>query len=179
MASCSHSDRLVSLLYDGELDFVRRREVAFHIADCPHCTRNRTVLDRIQETVAHTLDQAVARVDMSNFWSGIEQRIDTYAPSLASRWASRLRLWCLQWQSVMSWKWPVLATAALLVVSGVIASQLSSRRDAPLATAGTMPPAVAGHNNQAQIASLSATSTVLVWNEPTSNATVIWVGDTP
>ena len=32
--------------------------------------------------------------------------------------------------------------------------------------------------NQAQIESLSATSNLLVWNEPTSNVTVIWVDDT-
>ena len=40
-------------------------------------------------------------------------------------------------------------------------------------------PVMVALNNQAQIESLSATSTVLVWNEPTSNATVIWVDETP
>ena len=40
-------------------------------------------------------------------------------------------------------------------------------------------PVLVALNNQARIESLSATATVLVWNEPTSNATVIWVDETP
>ena len=175
MARCSHSQRLVSLLYDGALDNALQREVAFQIADCPVCTRRMNVLERIQEVLCQTLDEEVGQLDFSNFWPNVERRV---AAQPSSVW-SHLRLWRLQWQAIFSWNGPVLVTAtALLIFVAVILAR--SPVPGQLGSAPSEnPPVVLALNNQAQIASLSARSTVFVWNEPTSNATVIWVDDVP
>jgi hypothetical protein len=60
-------------------------------------------------------------------------------------------------------------TAALLVGVALLLSRLAGEQG---------PQSIRlADNDQAQIESLSASDTVLVWNEPTSNATVIWVSD--
>ena len=60
MATCSHPERLVSLLYDGELSDVQRREVALQLADCPTCTGRGHALGQVQDALAQTLDAEVA-----------------------------------------------------------------------------------------------------------------------
>ncbi len=179
MARCSHSERLVPLVYDGELDNALRREVAFQIADCPVCTRRMTVIERIQEVLCQTLDEEVAHVDFSDFWTNVERRLAAPPLSVWSRVSSRLRLWWLQWQAIFSWNSPVWATAtALLIFVAVLLTRSPVPRLAGSVSSENSPTTLA-FNNQAQIASLSATSTVFVWNEPTSNATVIWVDGVP
>lgn len=178
MARCSHSDRLVSLLYDGELDAARHRDLAFDLADCPECTRRRDVLERAHEVVTHTLDATMSRLDLSDFWTGIEHRIAVQPASRSRGWVRRFRLWRLQWRPAPFWTWSVGAAAALLIVVGVVMSQWPTGGDAGFETAAAPPP-LSSLDGQARIASLSAAETVLVWNEPTSNATVIWVSDTP
>lgn len=178
MARCSHSDRLVSLLYDGELDAARHRDLAFDLADCPDCTRRRDVLERAHEVVTHTLGTATSRLDLSDFWTGIERRIAVQTASRSRGWVRRFRLWRLQWRPAPFWTWPVVAAAVLLIVTGVVTSRWPTGRDTGFETVAAPPP-LSGPDGQARIASLSAAETVLVWNEPTSNATVIWVSDTP
>ena len=179
MARCSHSERLVSLLYDGALDNALHREVAFQIADCPVCTRRMNVIERVQEVLYQTLDEEVAHLDFSDFWTNVERRLAAPPLSVWSRVSSRLRLWRLQWQPIFSWNGPVWATAtALLIFVAVLLTRSSVLRQAGSAPSEN-PPVMLAVNNQAQIASLSATATVFVWNEPTSNATVIWVDGVP
>ena len=69
-------------------------------------------------------------------------------------------------------------TVGLCLFAAAVSTQLPTSRGAVHIQTARKPVIVA-LNNQAQIESLSATSTVLVWNEPTSNATVIWVDETP
>ena len=179
MARCSHSERLVSLVYDGALDNALHREVAFQIADCPVCTGRMNVIERVQEVLCQTLDEEVAHLDFSDFWANVERRLAAPPLSVWSRVPSRFRLWRLQWQAIFSWNGSVWATAtALLVFVAVILTRSPVPRQADSVPAENLPVMLA-LNNQAQIVSLSATSTVFVWNEPTSNATVIWVDGVP
>ena len=175
MALCPHSERLVPLLYDGALDNALQREVAFQIADCPVCTRRMNVLERIQEVLCQTLDEEVGHLDFSDFWPNVDRRLAAQPPSV---W-SRLRLWRLQWQAIFPWNGPVWATATVLLIFVAV---LLARSPAPRRVGSAPsenPPVMLALNNQAQIASLSARSTVFVWNEPMSNATVIWVDGVP
>lgn len=179
MAGCSHSDRLVSLLYDDELDAARHRDLAFDLADCPDCTRRRDVLDRAHEAVTQTLDTATSRLDLSDFWTGIEHRIAVQTASRSRGWTRRFHWWRLQWQPAPFWTWSVGAAVALLIVAGVVTSHWLTGREAGFERGTAAPPPFSGSDGQARIDSLSAAETVLLWNEPTSNATVIWVSDTP
>ncbi len=175
MASCSHPARLIPLVYDDELDEARRREVAFQIADCPECTRRMQMLERTHETLCQTLDEEVACIDFSDFWSCIERGIEEQPP--ANQWASRFRLWRMQWQAPFSWNIPVWATTAVLCLfAALVFTQLPTSREA-VSVPVERKPVMLAFNNQAQIESLSATSAILVWNEPTSNVTVIWVDE--
>ena len=151
MASCSHPSQLISLVYDNELDEARRYEAAAQIADCPECTHRMQRLEHTHEALSQILDEEVADIDFSDFWPRIERGIAWHVPA----WATAVGLF--------------LFTAA-------VSTQLPTSRGAVQIPAAKKPVVVA-LNNQAQIESLSATSTVLVWNEPTSNATVIWVDE--
>ena len=178
MASCSHPSQLISLVYDNELDAARRYEAAAQIADCPECTHRIQRLERTHEALSQILDEEVSDVDFSDFWPRIERGIAAQPSSLAGQWASRFRLWRMQWHGPFSWHVPAWATAVgLFLFTAAVSTQLPTSRGAVQIPAAKKPVVVA-LNNQAQIESLSATSTVLVWNEPTSNATVIWVDET-
>ena len=65
-------------------------------------------------------------------------------------------------------------------MTGVISDQVEDKDRAVIVAErqALKEPVIMVSRNQAQIESLSATSNLLVWNEPTSNVTVIWVDDT-
>ena len=67
-----------------------------------------------------------------------------------------------------------------LIVGWFVPGQLEDRDRAVIVAErpALKEPAIMVSRNQARIESLSATSNLLVWNEPTSNVTVIWVDDT-
>lgn len=173
MMTCPHSERLVPLLYDGELDGPLRREVRSHVSSCIVCTRSLTSIERAQELLFQEIDSQVEGVDFSSFWEKVEEQLQR--PALP--WSIRLQLWHKQWWPGWSLAVPVgaAAVAVLLTTLLLLPQTRLLKRD-------VLPPPEPEHlslaaNNQAQIESLSAAATVSLWNEPASNATVIWVGD--
>ncbi|MGE0680992.1 MAG: zf-HC2 domain-containing protein [Candidatus Binatia bacterium] len=167
MTACAHTQRLIPLFYDGELDGLLRREVSDHVMGCTACTHVLTALDRGQELLRQAIDEQVVEIDFDGFWEEVEKRLSIPELSLSER----LRLWWISWQALWSWRTPLWATvtATLLVGAALLLSQLTGEQ---------RPQSIRlADNDQAQIESLSASDTVLVWNEPTSNATVIWVSD--
>lgn len=177
MASCSHPSQLISLVYDNELDEARRYEAAAQIADCPECTHRMQRLERTHEALSQRLAAEVSDIDFSDFWPRIERGIAAQPSALTSQWVSRFRLWRMQWHASFSWHVPAWATAVgLFLFTAAVSTQLPTSRGAVQIPPAKKPVLVA-LNNQAQIESLSANATVLVWNEPTSNATVIWVDE--
>jgi anti-sigma factor RsiW len=167
MTACAHAQRLIPLLYDDELDGSLRREICDHVVNCTNCTHTLTMLDRGQELLRLAIDEQVMEIDFSGFWQGVEDRLAEPEPSLFER----VRLWWDSWRPLWSWRMPLWAAAAVMLFVGgaLIAAML---RGEPQSGASRLV-----DNDQAQIESLAATDTVAVWNEPTSNATVIWVSD--
>lgn len=167
MTACAHTQRLIPLFYDGELDGLLRREVSDHVVGCTACTHVLTLLDRGQELLRQAIDEQVVEIDFGGFWEGVESRLST--PELSS--AERLRLWWHSWQPLWSWRAPLWATVTVVLLVGatLLLSQLAKEQ--------RLQSIRLADNDQAQIESLSASDTVLVWNEPTNNATVIWVSD--
>ena len=173
MMKCPQYERLAVLLCDGELDGPLRREVRSHVASCVACTRWLASLDRMQELLLQEIDSQVEKVDFSSFWKQIENKLLVPKPS----WSVRLQLWREQWWPDWSLSVPVSAAAvALLLVSFLFFPQLRSSVESLFVTQPPIPIAIAAHN-QAQIESLSAATTVALWNEPTSNSPVIWIED--
>jgi len=185
MNTCPRSERLVALLHDGELDNPLRREVASHVAGCVVCTRTLTALGRVQELVVQAVSEQLEESDFSNFWEGVVSRIDQQA---APSW----RLWLQLWRERLRPAWspgaPVwAATTAALLIATFLAFYPPAREGLPPPHDSASPMGAADDqlaanyhvptNDQAQIESLSSTATVFLWNEPESNATVIWVGD--
>jgi len=167
MITCPRSERLVALLYDGELDSPLRREIASHVAGCVVCTRTLAALGRVQELVVQAISEQVEESDFANFWEGVASKLDQQA---SSSW----RLWLQLWRERLRPAWvpgaPAWAatTAALLVTTFLVFHPPAPSDPAPTVLAG---------NDQAEIESLSASETVFLWNESESNATVIWVSD--
>ena len=167
MTVCAHAQRLIPLLYDGELDGLSRREVSDHVANCVACTHMLALFDRERELLQQMVDDQIAEIDFSGFWLGVETRLSERRLSFPER----CRLWWGSWRPLWSWRMPlwVTATAVLLIGVALFATRLEEEKRSE--------PRRLADNDQAQIESLSASDTVLVWNEPTSNATVIWVSD--
>jgi len=172
MITCPRSERLVALLHDGELDGPLRREIASHVAGCVVCTRTLAALERVQELVVQTISEQVEESDFSAFWGGVASRLDRQAPS---SWGLRLRVWREKLRPTWAPGAPLwAATAATLLVTTLLLSH-APRGNVPQFR--ETPATVLAANDEAQIESLSASETVLLWNEPESNATVIWVSD--
>ncbi len=193
MEICSYSERLLPALLDGELSGPLRREVAAHIADCVVCTRESAFVEQVQELVRNSLDDAVERADFSAFLDGVMDQLDTSLAATPS-WTVRFQLWreswrlgrrdwMPEWTGWNAWAGLAGATAAIaLLLSILLLSQTDTSApiaSAPHQTQTLEEPAllVSAVDNQAQIESLTATTTIFLWNEPISNATVIWVGD--
>lgn len=173
MNTCPRSERVVALFHDGELDSPLRREVASHVAGCVVCTRTLAAFERVQELVVQAVSERLEEGDFANFWEGVASRIDQQAPP---SW----RLWLQLWRERLRPAWspgaPVwAATTAALLVATFLALHTPSQESLPVPHEPT-PPILAA-NDQAEIESLSTTETVFLWNEPESNATVIWVSD--
>ncbi|MBI3303895.1 MAG: zf-HC2 domain-containing protein [Deltaproteobacteria bacterium] len=174
MTTCSHAERLVPLLYDGELDGPLRREVSAHVSGCAVCTRALAALGRGQELLCQAIDEQVEEIDFSSFWGGVAAKL--IEPKLP--WVVRLQLWWERWWPGWSLSAPAWAVTAalLLIVTALLMSLLHSSGQMASVPQEPEPFALAA-NDQAQIESLFASATVLLWNEPARNATVIWVSD--
>ncbi len=193
MEICSYSERLLPALLDGELSGPLRREVAAHIADCVVCTRESAFVEQVQELVRNSLDDAVERVDLSAFLDGVMDQLDTSLAATPS-WTARFQLWreswrlgrrdwMPEWTGWNAWAGLAGATATIALLLSILPLSQTDR-SAPIASAPHQTqtleePALLASavDNQAQIESLTATTTIFLWNEPISNATVIWVGD--
>jgi anti-sigma-K factor RskA len=176
MIACAHAQRLLPLFYDDELDGPLRRKVHDHIVNCTTCTGVLARLERGQELLRQAVDEQLDGLDFSGFWQGVEGRLSEPRSSRAEQ----LRVWVNAWQSVWIWRAPAWAAAMAMVIAGAaILFWTLFYVDAPPKSPLLVQrePIVVADSDQAQIESLSATDTVSVWNEPTSNATVIWVGD--
>ena len=181
MESCSHPTGLVPLLYDGELDEVKRRQVSLMLADCPVCTRRIGALDLVQEALCRRLDEDLSRIDFSNFSDGVDRRIERH--ERVRSFASLSRFWDFieALRRGFSWAPRIGLIAGLALIFGWVISDQVEDKDRAVTVAERQAleePVIMVSRNQAQIESLSATSNLLVWNEPTSNVTVIWVDDT-
>jgi hypothetical protein len=143
------------------------------------------VLGRGQELLRQAIEEEVDAIDFARFWKGVEEKL----PVQPLPWTARMRLWSEQWRPRWAFSpplWAVVAACLLLGISlwsGQLPFQLT-RTDPPPRSTTTKnvthedsEPFALAANDQAQIESLSTTDTVMVWNEPASNATVIWVGD--
>ena len=205
MAMCPHAERLIPLLHDGELTSPLRREVRSHLATCIPCTRALSMLDREQELLGQMIDEEIDIIDFSDFWRGIESRLEEPQPS----WAVRLRLWVERWHLSRPLSAPAWAVAAVFLLTfGVLLqksavppdlTRVSHTPHSPTALVErpqeTLPSSplpfpldrswddesldngFALVSNQAQIESLSSSDTVAVWNDPGNNSTVIWIGN--
>jgi hypothetical protein len=120
------------------------------------------------------LEEQVEKIDFADFWDGVTSKLtEARLP-----WTVRLQLWRERWWpdwSLSTSAWGA-AAALLLIVTALLLSLLRPPHHIVPLPAQPEPFELAA-NDQAQIESLSATDTVLVWNEPASNATVIWVSD--
>lgn len=176
MTSCSRSDQLVAALHDGELPSPVRREVASHAADCTVCTRRLASLGRVQELLMQTIDEDLESLDFSGFWAGVTSKLQQQPPP----WKLRLQMWGAQWR----FNWPLSAPlwAAAALITAILLPRAFEPTPPPIISFDpisppqTEPLALAA-NQPVHIESLAAAGTVSLWNEPTSNSTVIWVGD--
>jgi len=111
MATCPHTDGVIPLLHDNELQNPLRRETIAHMATCVTCARAFSLLEREQELFTQVVEERVDSIDFSNFWQAVEIRLSDSAPS----WAVRLRLWYESWRPAWAFPVPAWAVATLLL----------------------------------------------------------------
>jgi len=111
MATCPHTDGVIPLLHDNELQNPLRRETIAHMATCVTCARAFSLLEREQELFTQVVEERVDSIDFSNFWQAVEIRLSESAPS----WAVRLRLWYESWRPTWAFPVPAWAVATLLL----------------------------------------------------------------
>jgi hypothetical protein len=189
MATCPHTDGVIPLLHDNELQNPLRRETIAHMATCVTCARAFSLLEREQELFTQVVEERVDSIDFSNFWQAVEIRLSESAPS----WAVRLRLWYESWRPTWAFPVPAWAVATLLlslVSTHIYLPQFASPPrppvpEAPLDVAQapdeesyeSIP--VMQENNPTLIESLSTSGSgeIAVQHDAASNSTlIIWHG---
>lgn len=171
--NCPRYERLAALLYDGELHGPLRREVRAHVAGCVACTRWLAAVERIQEVLSQDIDEQVERIDFSRFWEQLEGKLSAPPPS----WLVRLRLQWERWKASQPVGIPLGATVVAVLLAVIFSLVHFGLRFDALVPSPRPDPSRLMTYNQAQIQSLSAATTIALWNEPTSNAPVIWLAD--
>jgi hypothetical protein len=111
MATCPHTDGVIPLLHDNELQNPLRRETVAHMATCVTCAQAFSLLEREQELFTQVVEERVDSIDFSNFWQAVETRLSDSAPS----WIVRLRLWYESWRPAWAFPVPAWAVATLLL----------------------------------------------------------------
>jgi anti-sigma factor RsiW len=175
MTMCAHSQRLVPLLHDEELDGPLRREVTAHISGCVACTRARAVLERGQEMLREAITEQVEEINFSQFWAGVTSKLADPPQPWPMRWRLQYRLWWPRWALGLP-GWAAAATVSVLVFAAAFLLTRPRESGHVDALPHAVSPLTLAASEQAQIESLSGAENVLVWNEPVSNVTVIWVG---
>jgi anti-sigma factor RsiW len=74
--TCRDIEKLLDLFLDGELEARNMRAVALHVTRCEPCERLLQHLERVQDLVVESINEAVADVDFSRLWPGIAARAD-------------------------------------------------------------------------------------------------------
>jgi anti-sigma factor RsiW len=165
--SCRDATNLLPLFFDGELDARQMRAVALHGTRCNACEGELRQMERFQTILNESLSMRVDEIDLSAFWSAIEQRIGT----VQVPWWKRLRLWWSEGDHGL--RWPALALAAAVLALTLL---FLTRLQQP--TAQPDAPQIAVVDNAASIEALDADSdSVAVLNDPETRTTVLWVSD--
>jgi anti-sigma factor RsiW len=175
MTTCAHSERLVPLLHDEELDGPLRREVTAHVSGCVDCTRALSGLERGQELLREAITEQVEEINFSQFWAGVTSKLADSPKPWSVRWRLQYRLWWPRW-ALGAPGWAAAATASVLVLAAASFLALSPEPEQDDSFRREVPPVPSPASEQAQIESLSAADNVFVWNEPERSTTVIWVG---
>src|SRR5215475_2367842 len=115
MTICAHTERLIPLLYDGELDGPIRRELSTHLAGCAECSRTLAVLGRGQELLRQAIEEEVDEIDFARFWKGVEEKLLVQPLP----WTARMRLWSEQWRPRWAFSPPLWAVVAACLLLGI------------------------------------------------------------
>jgi len=159
---CRDIENMLDRFLDGELEARSMRAVALHVTRCPACERLLQELERLQDMVVEGVNEAVARVDFTRFWSDIAGQAEVVQRSFGGV-RERLRAAAAR---------PAVIAAMMAVA--LLVSALEIWRVGTSLSAVAPAPA----NNQARIDSLvSDAPSVALLSEPVSNTTVIWVDE--
>jgi anti-sigma factor RsiW len=147
---------------DGELDAHSMRAMALHASHCAPCGTELERAENLQTVMGEAVEAELGRLETSQLWKAIEIRLERPRPGLSARAGSIL-------EAIVRWSRPVpaLALGGALAVA-LLALLWSSTRapEAPLELA----------NNHAQIERIESSAPhVVVWSEPESHTTAIWV----
>jgi anti-sigma factor RsiW len=175
MTMCAHTERLVPLLHDEELDGPLRREVTAHVSGCVNCARALTMLERGQELLREAITEQVEEINFSQFWVGVTSKLAHSPKPWPLRWRLRYRLWWPRWALGVP-GWAAAVTASVLVLAAAFLFAFAREQKQRNAFPPEVSSLALASSEQAQIESLSGAENVFVWNEPVSNVTVIWVG---
>jgi len=159
--TCREVEKIADLFIDGELEARAMRAVAMHVTRCAPCEALIQRLERLQDVIGETFNDAVASVDFSRFWTSVSARTGELRPSRLAPWTA----WAFAARRFFTPARTAAAAAALALAVGAFT-----------VFRGVTIPAVARANNQVRIDSLVADAdSVALLSEPHSNTTVIWV----
>jgi anti-sigma factor RsiW len=158
--------------HDAELGSVARAKTEAHLSRCPACAEELAVLGRLHAAVAMEAPE-LPEARWGAFWPQVRDRIATAPPeSLPGR-----ATW---WPSLGPWRLALgsgLAAAALGILAVLAPWQPEPQRPQPPVTAKTLAPSAPAIQT-VRIESLETAdprSSVMVYNNPESEMTVIWV----
>jgi anti-sigma factor RsiW len=160
--SCADFARRFDSFIDGELDAHSMRAMALHASHCERCGIELEQTESLETLLGDAVEAELERLDTSQLWKSVEARLERPRLGLPAHARSLLL-------SFLRWAGP----APALVLSGAVAVALflllwprAHPTEAPVEVA----------NNRAQIERVESSAPhVVVWSEPESHTTAIWV----
>lgn len=73
--TCREAERLIDTFFDGELEGRLMREAALHVTRCRRCESEIQDRELVHDLLRSSVEEDVARIDMSAIWKGIEPAI--------------------------------------------------------------------------------------------------------
>jgi anti-sigma factor RsiW len=147
---------------DGELDAHSMRAMAVHASHCEPCGAELERAENLQTLIGDAVEGELGRLDTAELWKGIEARLEWRRPRLRAR-ARAIG------EAVFGRAGPVPALALSGALALALLALLWPRGHAP-----QVPMEIA--DNHARIERIESTAPhVVVWSEPRSQTTAIWV----
>lgn len=184
--SCTDFETRIHAYLDETLTNSEMSGLREHFGDCNACRQRVTDLQHTRALLSTAVTDAVAAVDVSGIWKGIEQALEgefsgaAIAVPATRRLREHVRAAAerMHWRPVPAWRFAAWGAAAVAAVALVVVSMPSEPQRVQVAAERPAVERTGIQSVRVDALETAAGHSVATWVQPRTNTRVIWVADT-